>query len=88
MKRHRKHKLIEELKKTPIIELACNNIGISRQTYYRWLDILPNFQAEVEEAMNYGISHINDVCESKVLKKIQNDDWRAIKYWLDHNHPK
>jgi ACT domain-containing protein len=31
-----KDALLEQLKKTPIIQIACEKIGLSRTTYYRW----------------------------------------------------
>lgn len=37
MKKHRvRDKLINELKNIPIVEIACEKLNISRQTYYRW----------------------------------------------------
>lgn len=87
MKRHRKHKFLEEIKKTPIIEVACKNTGISRQTFYRWFKTLPGFEKEYLEAKNYGDSYINDVCESKQLQAIQNGKPWAIRRWQDHHDP-
>jgi len=28
--------LIEQLKKTPIVQMACEKTGVARSTYYRW----------------------------------------------------
>ena len=35
MKKDQKALLLEQLKKTPIVQIACENLGFSRMTYYR-----------------------------------------------------
>ena len=31
-----KELLVEQLKKTPIVQVVCEKIGVSRASYYRW----------------------------------------------------
>ena len=49
-----------------IIYVACNNVGINRTTYYRWLEDYPDFKAKVEEINEAAI----DFVESKLLEKV------------------
>lgn len=78
--------LIEHLKKIPIIQIACEKLGISRSTYYRWRDEDPEFENIATEAVNKGKSIINDMAESKLIAGIQGNNMTAIIYWLKHNH--
>ena len=36
MKSLDKKAIIEQLKKTPIIQVTCEKLGVSRATFYRW----------------------------------------------------
>jgi hypothetical protein len=76
---------LEELAKAPIITNACNNVGLSRQTIYRWMECSSAFRKKVNDSIKSGISSINDLAESKLVKKIKQEDFQAIKYWLDNN---
>lgn len=88
MKKDRLEKtFLEELSKAPIIAGACNKIGLSRQTIYRWMEFDLKFKKQVEEAIKNGTHSINDLAESKLIIKIKQEDFKAIKYWLD-NHKK
>lgn len=83
-----KEQIIEEFKKTPIILVVCQKIGIGRTTYYRWVNEDINFAKFVEEAIRFGIQTVNDYAESKLIANIQKGDNTAIIYWLKHNHQK
>lgn len=78
--------LIKELEKTPIVSVACEKVGIARQTVYRWMKEDEDFLAKVKEAMKYGTSLVNDVAESNLLKGIKQGDKGDTKYWLSHRH--
>lgn len=89
MKKNRvRDKLINELKNIPIVEIACEKLNISRQTYYRWKNEDPDFEKEAEKAIAQGDERINDVAESVILKKMKQEDFNATKYYLDRRHPK
>ncbi len=77
--------LLEELERTPIIQVACEKVGISRQTYYRWAKDESMF-SEIRQALLRGIDLVNDVAESNVLAGIKNKDPGYTKYWLSHRH--
>lgn len=79
--------LLEQLEKIPIVQIACAKAGVARTTYYRWLNEDKNFHRRVEESKQPGIDSINDLAESAIIKKVQEGDISAAKYWLSHNHP-
>lgn len=81
-----KKALIDELKKMPIIEVACRKTDTGRTTYYRWRDEDTEFAREADEAIKFGKSIINDLAESKVITGIKNDDRTYTIYWLNNNH--
>lgn len=80
-------KLVAEIEKTPLIQIACNKVGISRNTFYRWMKEDKDFLARVNEAMSLGMGLVNDVAISNVLEGIKKKDVAYTKYWLNHNHP-
>ena len=83
-----KKKLLEQLEKTPVIDYACQKVGVSRSTYYRWLNIDSEFKSNAINAEERGRLSVNDVAESKLIQKINDSDMRAITYWLESNHKK
>jgi hypothetical protein len=85
-KRNRKkHKLLKELEKTPLIEQACRKAGISRATYYRWCVEDRAFYYRAEAAKSKGREKLNDYVESKLLENIGNGHQGAIQFWLCNN---
>lgn len=86
MKKPRKvQPLLEELRKIPNVSLACERVGISRNTFYRWLQEDAEFKKQIEQAHELGIDSINDLAESKLVQHINNGNIQAIKYWLGNN---
>lgn len=82
-----KDQIIEQLKKTPIIQLACEKVGIARATFYRWKNEDEDFAARADEAINEGSSLVNDVAESQLMSAIREKNLTAIIFWLKHHHP-
>ncbi len=82
-----KQLIVEQLKKTPIIQVACQKIGIGRATYYRWKNLDKQFSQLAEEALAEGFGLINDMAESKIIAAIQDGNLTAAMYWLNHRHP-
>lgn len=80
-----KQKILEQLERIPIVSVACQKVGISRATYYRWLNEDNDFSEAVEVAQDKGYDAMNDVAESKVLQKVNEGDWKATKFWLESN---
>lgn len=79
--------LIEELKKTPVISVACKKAGVSRQSFYRWTGSDREFLMDMVYAMRNGIRYFNDIAESQLLIMIQEKNFSAVRYWLDRRHP-
>lgn len=82
-----KESLIEQLKKLPIIQIACEKTGIGRTTYYRWKKEDTYFAFRSDEAIQTGRNLINDMAESQLLSEIKEKNMTAIIFWLKHNHP-
>lgn len=80
-----KNDLIEQLGKTPIIEIACSKIGIGRTTFYRWKKEDKEFADRAEEAICQGLSLISDIAESQLINAIKTGQLTAIIFWL-RNH--
>lgn len=84
----RKKSLLSEIRKTSIVQLACERADVGRSTYYKWRagDLI--FARAADRALEAGRFFINDLAESKLIRLIQDSDLRAIKFWLEHNHPR
>lgn len=82
-----KNKLLDQLRRVPIVEAACQKAGISRQTFYRWKFEDQGFAKEVEKAIDDGRMLVSDLSESQVLSMIRDKNWQAISFWLKHHHP-
>lgn len=83
-----KQLLLDCLRKTPIIQIACEKSGISRATYYRWRSEDEDFRKASDEAVREGEMFINDMSESQIISLIKEKNWQAIQFWLRNNSPK
>lgn len=83
-----KAKLLKQLEKIPIVEVACQRTGIGRATYYRWKNDDEAFRGKAEEAIEQGCLLINDMAESKLINGVKDGNHNSIVFWLRHNHPK
>jgi len=83
-----KQAMIEALKETPIIQVACKRAGIGRATYYRWKMEDGNFARECDTALREGIEFINDMSESQIIQLIKERKLPAINLWLKSNNPR
>jgi len=81
-----KEAMVEQLKKTPIIQIACEKAGISRATYYRWRKDDKEFDEQAEESLLSGIALINDMAESQLISAIKDKKLTAIIFWLKNRH--
>ena len=86
-KNTKKDEFLEQLRKIPIIQVACEKVGLSRTTIYRWKDEDEEFKKDMEKALAEGESFVNDMSESQVLALIKDQNWSAISFWLKHHHP-
>lgn len=78
--------LLENLKKTPIVQLACEKSGIGRATYYRWRKENLKFAEAADQALQESVALINDLAESQLLSSIRDKNMTAIIFWLKYRH--
>lgn len=80
-----KELLLEQLRKIPVIEIACQKLGIGRASYYRWRAESKEFAKEAEKAIREGRELGSDMAESQVLKAIREGNLTAAFFWLRHH---
>lgn len=88
LKRQVKEKriILENLRRIPIIEIACNKSGVSRATFYRWKAADDNFKTQVDMTLNEGRGLVNDIAESQLINNIKQGNMTAIIFWLKNNN--
>ncbi len=79
---------IENLKKVPIIQAACERSSVSRASVYRWKKQSKKFAQDMEEALQQGEELINDLSEGQLIKMIKEGNFSAVRLWLGTRHPK
>lgn len=79
--------LIEQLKKTPIVQVACEKVNVGRATYYRWHKEDEEFAKMADQAILDGNFLVNDMAESQLMSAIRDKNLTAIIFWLKHHHP-
>lgn len=79
--------LIEQLKKTPIVQVACEKVGVGRATYYRWRKDNEYFAEQADISITEGSLLVNDMAESQLMAAIREKNLTAIIFWLKHHHP-
>lgn len=84
----KKAELIEQLKKIPIIQIACEKVGVGRATFYRWRKDDKEFAENVEQSLSDGAYLVSDMAESKLISAIKKENLGAIIFWLKSHHPK
>ena len=82
-----KELLLEQLKKTPIVQIACDKVGLSRVSFYNWKKKDKEFAKLIDEALLDGRSLVNDLAESQLINAVKDRNITAIVAWLKHNHP-
>ena len=78
--------IIENLQKTPVVQVVCEKVGVSRATYYRWRKEDDQFEKDSDEAVRFGEGRVNDMAESQLLTLIRDKNVTAIIFWLKHHH--
>ena len=87
MKKARASKqFLEELRKVPIVQVACEKTGISRNSVYRWRRDDKKFAEDMDTAITEGVAFVNDMSESQLLTMIKEKNWSAISFWLRHRN--
>lgn len=83
-----KELILQKLKQTPIIQVACQKVGIARATFYRWRKSDRKFREEAEIAVEEGTNLINDMAESQLVSAIKDKNLTSIIFWLKTHHHK
>jgi len=81
-----KQLFLEQLKKTPIVQIACEKLGVSRASFYRWRSEDAAFAKQTDEATLEGHLLVNDLAESQLIGAVKDRNLQAIMYWLKHHH--
>jgi transposase-like protein len=84
-KKAMKAKICEILEKLPIIESACQKVGISRMTLSRWRKKDKKFSKKIDEVLEISRESVSDLAESKMMQKIDEGNPSMIRFWLCHN---
>lgn len=80
-------KFLEELRKVPIVQVACEKSGVSRNSVYRWKREDKEFTKQFDEAQADGVEFVNDMSESQLLQLIKEKNFSAVRFWLNKRHP-
>jgi len=83
-----KEALLEQLKRTPTIETACQKVGVGRATVYRWRDQSKTFKKELEAAQDEGRAFMCDVAENQLFSLIGEKKYEAIRFFLSTHNPR
>lgn len=83
-----KERLLEELRKAPVVQVACQKVGVGRTTYYRLCKEDPEFAKLADEALSEGRIVVNELGEAQTITLMKEKDIRAIRFWLTHNDPR
>lgn len=81
-----KASLIDQLKKLPVVQLACEKVSVGRSTYYRFLEDDEEFRKLAEEAIAEGKKVMNDFAETQLISLIRDQSFAAIQLWLKTHH--
>ena len=81
-----KDSFFTELAKVPIVQVACEKTGISRNSVYRWKKEDKSFALAMDKALSEGVAFVNDMSESQLLTMIKEKNYSAISFWLRHRN--
>lgn len=77
---------LDELRKVPIVQVACEKTGLSRNSVYRWRKDDKEFLKNMDTALTEGVALVNDMSESQLLTLIKEKNYPAISFWLCHRN--
>ncbi len=80
-----KGELIEYLRDTPLVNMACKRFGISRATFYRWCKEDKHFNEAVGVVLKQGRENINELAKATIIKMIKKENFNATRFWLQNN---
>lgn len=77
---------LEELLKVPIVQVACEKAGLSRNSVYRWRKEDKSFLKNMDSALAEGVAFVNDMSETQLLTLIKEKSFPALSFWLRHRN--
>ena len=83
-----KEAFLDQLKRTPTIETACQKVNISRATVYRWIKENKQFERKVDESLNEGRTFMSDIAENQLFSLIGDKKIEAIRLYLSTHNPR
>lgn len=87
-KERQKELIIEQLRKSPVVQICCEKLSISRSSYYRWRTEDEKFAADCDEALEEGCGLVNDMAESQLMSSIRDGNLTGVIFWLRSHHDK
>ena len=76
---HTKKAMIQALEKSlGVVTTACKQVGVSRDTHYRWMSDDEDYKAGVDSLSDVAL----DFVESQLFKKIKGGDTTAMIFFL------
>ena len=66
---------LDQLKKFPIVQLACEKAKISRNSIYRWRREDETFAKDMDDAITEGEAMVNDMSESQLIQLIKEKNF-------------
>jgi hypothetical protein len=76
-----KKKLLEALERSlGIVTPACKDVGVSRDTFYRYYNEDNDFKKSVDDINNITL----DFAENQLLKKIKEGSERSILFYMKY----
>jgi len=81
-----KNAVLEQLKKLPIVQAACQRAGVGRASFYRWKIEDKQFAKDADEAIAEGVEMINDLSENQLIMAIRDNNLSAVRFWLQNRH--
>lgn len=79
---------LEQLKRTPTIEQACQKSGTARTSVYRWKRESKKFEKAVEDALIEGRTFMSDIAETQLFSLIGEKEYKAIAFYLSTHNPR
>lgn len=80
--------VLEQLRRIPVIEVACERAKVSRPTLYRLRSEDESFKSAVEEAIAEGVAFISDLGEAQLITMMKEKNFAAIAFWLKTHSPR
>jgi RNA polymerase-interacting CarD/CdnL/TRCF family regulator len=77
---------LEELRKVPIVQVAAEKSGLSRNSIYRWRKEDKVFLKQMDSALAEGVAFVNDMSETQLLTLIKEKSFPALSFWLRHRN--